>query len=916
MTAAAPTEQRPEFTLTPDQALERAGVDAKAGLAADEVSARVKQYGPNRFAEAPPEPFWQRFVRQYQDLMQIVLLLAGVFSIWPVEQYSTGILLIGLTLLNAAMGMAQEGRAAEAVAALQQMMVVKARVLRGGELVELPAEQLVPGDIVSVEAGDLVTADGRLIVASSLEVDESPLTGESVPVPKDVAALDDPETGLGDRVNMVFMNTSATRGSGTFVVTATGMDTEVGHISDMLQTADTTTTPLTLQLERLTRQLIAIAGAALIASMLLGLLRGEPFDVLFVSAIAFAVAAIPTGLPAVVTTILSMGTRTLAEAGAIVKNLRSVETLGSTSAINSDKTGTLTLNQMTAVEMATVGRRYEISGTGYHTTGRIMHEGGSEGDADLGEFLLPMVLASDAVARGGELVGDPTEGALVVLAEKGGIGTEVTRERYPRLATLPFDAAYKLMATFHEYEDEKGRTTVRAYVKGAPDQLLARGTEVYARGHDPIKVDDRAREGYMAENDRLARKGLRVLATARKDFKPGEFDPDGDLLAQIEGLTLMALVGIVDPPRPTVKDSIATAHKAGIQVRMITGDHVVTAEAIGRELGIPGRAISGAEFRAMPDEQVLAELDDIGIIARVTPEDKVRLVQLLQREKRIVAMTGDGVNDAPALKTADIGVAMGITGTEVSKEAAVMILTDDDFSTIVRAVRLGRSIYDNLQRYIRFQMAGLFGFIATFLGSSIFWIAGGLPFLPAQTIFINFTVQTAEAFGLGFGKETEGLMERKPRPSGVPILGQRMLTWLALVGVYMGVGTLFVIQLGSGELGDWGTLPLNEDVGRSMGLVTFSLFNVAIAIGTKDETRSSLSMAVLADRNFVIGTVIAVLITIASTELGILQRLLGTVSLDFGHWLVCAIVGMSLLIVAEIRKAIWEIPVDEVPKEA
>jgi len=410
MTAASPTDPRPAFTLTPDEALTRADVDARAGLSVGEAATRLDSYGPNKFAEGQKEPGWKVFLRQYHDLMQIVLLVAGIFSIWPVEQYATGILLIGLTALNAGMGMAQEGKAAEAVAALQEMMIIKARVLRGGDLVELPAEQLVPGDIVSIEAGDLIPADGRLIRAASLEVDESPLTGESLPVPKDIAALPDPETTLGDRIDMVFMNTSVTRGSATFVVTATGMETEVGHISDMLQSADTTVTPLTLQLEKLTRQLIAIAGAALIASMLLGLLRGEPFDVLFVAAIAFAVAAIPTGLPAVVTTILSMGSRTLAEAGAIVKNLRSVETLGSTSAINSDKTGTLTLNQMTAVEMATVGRRYEITGTGYGISGKILHEGGDLDGESLEEFLLPMVLASDAVARNGELIGDPTEG--------------------------------------------------------------------------------------------------------------------------------------------------------------------------------------------------------------------------------------------------------------------------------------------------------------------------------------------------------------------------------------------------------------------------------------------------------------------------------------------------------------------------
>ncbi len=908
MTAAAPPDQRPAFTLTPDEALARAGVEAKTGLSAAEVTARREQYGANKFAEGEKEPGWQVFVRQYKDLMQIVLLVAGIVSIWPVEQYTTGLLLIGLTVLNAAMGMAQEGKAAAAVAALQEMMIVKARVLRDGELTEVAAEELVPGDIVSVEAGDLIPADGRLISAASLEVDEAPLTGESLPVPKDVAALSDPETTLGDRIDMVFMNTSATRGSATFVVTATGMETEVGHISELLSNADETTTPLTQQLEKLTRQLIAIAGAALIASMLLGLLRGEPFDVLFVAAIAFAVAAIPTGLPAVVTTILSMGTRTLAEAGAIVKNLRSVETLGSTSAINSDKTGTLTLNQMTAVEMATVGRHYEISGTGYGTSGKIMREGGDLDGESLEEFLLPMVLASDAVARNGELIGDPTEGALVVLAGKGGVGTEVTRERYPRLATLPFDAAYKLMATFHRWTDAKGKEFVRAYVKGAPDQMLARADEVYARDHDPVKVTDDVRERYMAENDRLASKGLRVLATARKDFPAKDFDPDGDLLEQIDGLTLMALVGIVDPPRPTVKDSIATAHRAGIGVRMITGDHVVTAEAIGRELGITGRAISGAEFRAMSDEQVIAQMDDIGIIARVTPEDKVRLVQLLQRQKRVVAMTGDGVNDAPALKQADIGVAMGITGTEVSKEAAVMILTDDDFSTIVRAVRLGRNIYDNLQRYIRFQMAGLFGFIATFLGSSIFWIAGGVPFLPAQTIFINFSVQVSQAFGLGFGEPTPGLMDRKPRPAGVPILGRQMMIWLAIAGLVAGIATLAMIE--------WGTREFDETVGRTMGLVTFGFFNVAFSLATKDETRSSFNREVIGDRTFLIASVISLLITVLMAEMGMLQRLLGTVGLSGDQWILCLIVGFAILPIAEVRKLIWKIPVDEVPREA
>jgi len=883
----------PAYTVPPSEALSELGVVASVGLSTDEAASRLAAYGPNKFAEAAVDPLWRRFLDQYRDLMQLVLLGAGIVSLVLIGNPSTGILLLLLTVFNAVMGLSQEGKAAAAVSALQQMMILTTRVRRDGKLLQLPAEELVPGDIVMVEAGDRIPADGRLIESATLEVDESALTGESLPVAKDATVVLPPETPLGDRIGSVFMNTSVTRGAATFVVTTTGMGTEVGHISEMLDQASDMSTPLTRQLDQLTQRLIAIAGVALVASMALGLLRGESFDVLFVAGVAFAVGAIPTGLPTIVTAILSQGTRTLAAAGAVVKRLRSVETLGSVSAINSDKTGTLTLNQMTAVEMATVGRHYQVTGTGYGTDGQILHEGGA-GDDELEDFLLPMALASDAVARNGELVGDPTEGALVVLAEKGGVGAEVTRERYPRLATLPFDAAYKLMATFHRMTDESGTEVVRAYVKGAPDQLLARAAKVYARGDDPLPVDDTVREAYLAENDRLAARGLRVMATARKDFDPAAFDPDGDLLAQIDGLTLMALVGIVDPPRPEVKDAIATAHRAGIAVRMITGDHAVTAEAIAHELGIPGRAITGAEFRALPDEEALGQLDDIGVIARVTPEDKVHLVDLLHAQGRIVAMTGDGVNDAPALKTADIGVAMGITGTEVSKEAAVMILTDDDFSTIVRAVRLGRNLYDNLTKYIRFQMAGLFGFVATFLGSSLFWIAGGIPFLPAQTIWVNFTVQAAMGLGLGYGEPSPGLMSRAPRPSTAPILSRNMLLYLAVMGTFMGIGTLLVIDLASRE---WG-----EAVGRSMGLATFSFMNIAFALGTRDLRRSVFSEEMLADRTFLLATGIGILFTIGASELGLLVRLLGTVRLTWEQWLLCAVVGFSFLLISELRK--------------
>src|SRR3954467_7320241 len=499
--AAAAGPETAWWALTPEAALEQQGVDHSTGLSQAEVTTRREQFGANKFAEAPKEPTLTRFLRQYTDPMQIVLLIAGGISLFLPGQFATGVLLILLTLLNAFLGLNQEGKASASVAALQKMMVVQAKVRRAGEVRLVPMEDLVPGDIVNIEAGDLVPADGRIVRAATLEIDESALTGESAPVPKGIEAVKD-DAALGDRIDMAFMNTQVTRGAATFVVTSTGMATEVGHISGMLAATTSEETPLTKQLNALTNQILLIAGVALAISIGLGLARDQSFQILFLTAVAFSVSAIPTGLPAVVTTILAAGTSTLAKAGAIVKRLRSVETLGSTSAINSDKTGTLTLNQMTAVQMAVVGRRYAITGEGYSTAGQITRVAGDE-QVSLDRYLLPMALCSDAVARDGALVGDPTEGALVVLAAKGGVDPTLTRERYPRLAEVPFDAAYKLMATFHKMTNSSGKEVVRAYVKGAPDQLLVRATKGDDGNGGEVAVTDAIRARYMEENDRL-----------------------------------------------------------------------------------------------------------------------------------------------------------------------------------------------------------------------------------------------------------------------------------------------------------------------------------------------------------------------------------------------------------------------------
>jgi len=587
----------------------------------------------------------------------------------------------------------------------------------------------------------------------------------------------------------------------------------------------------------------------------------------------------------------------LAKAGAIMKRMQSTETLGSTSAINSDKTGTLTLNQMTAVAMAVVGRRYAIEGRGYATEGQITRVAG-QAEIPLDQFLMPMVLASDAVLTDGELIGDPTEGALVALAAKGGVDAASTRQAYPRIAELPFDAAYKLMATFHRMTDESGTPVVRCFVKGAPDQLLARAATVFDADADAgaVPADGDFKQRYLAENQRLGEQGLRVLATARKDFDPAAFDPGGDLLPLVDGLEMLALVGIVDPPRPTAKASIATAKAAGIRVRMITGDHAVTASAIAGQLGIDGKVITGAEFGSMSDAEALGAIDEVGVIARVTPEDKVRLVDMLKKRGQIVAMTGDGVNDAPALKRADIGIAMGITGTEVTKEAAVMILTDDNFSTIVKAVELGRGLYDNLVKYIRFQMGCLFGFIISFLGASIFNIAGGVPFLPLQTLWINFTTLLFQAIGLGYGQPATGLMDRKPRQPDQPILPRALMMWLIIVGLIMGVGTLGVIS--------WAEQAHTRPIAHAMGVVTFSLYALFFSIATKDERRTVFSLDTFSDKTFNICTGVSVLTLILSTVLGPFQDFLEMTALDVQQWLICTAVALSIIVASEIRKAI------------
>jgi P-type Ca2+ transporter type 2C len=879
--------------LSADQACAQLGVDGRSGLDPAEVERRREQYGANKLAEAEKEPGWHAFLRQYRDLMQLVLVGAAIVSIVALQEFSTGIVILGLTVVNAVLGLNQEGKAAESVAALQKMLVIKAHVRRGGEASDVPAEELVPGDIISFEAGDKIPADGRLLVAATLEIEEAALTGESTPVSKSVNPVEGDDVPLGDRVDMAYMNSTVTRGRGEMVVTATGMATEVGQISGMLGQVQEEKTPLTRQLDQLTVLITIMAGVALALVILIGLLRGDDFDELFLVGISLAVAAIPTGLPAVVTTMLSLGTQALAAKGAIIKRLRSVETLGSTSAICSDKTGTLTLNQMTVRQLVIAGRRYSIDGEGYSTTGKILRTAG-ETDTPLEPFLLPMALANDASVHDGEIVGDPTEAALVVLAAKGGIDVGETRRAYPRVGEVPFDSDYKFMATFHEMEGDDGRKVVRCFVKGAPDVVLDRSATIRDVDGSALPAEQ-GRDRVLAENDRLAGEGLRVLAVASRDIDPAQFDPAGTLLDQVQGLTMLALAAIVDPPRKEARDAIARCKEAGIRARMITGDHATTAAAIGGQLGIEGRALTGTEFAALSDAELDDQVEEIGVVARVAPEDKVRLVGMLKQQGNVVAMTGDGVNDAPALKRADIGVAMGITGTEVTKEAGDMILTDDNFATIVSAVESGRGIYDNLMKYVRVQIVMLGGFILTFLGAAIFDIAGGTPLTPLQILYVNFAVDVLLAIGLGFDAPAPGLMRRRPRDASAPIIDRPLGIRLGIASVVMATLTLIVVA--------WGEARYDSlAVATTMGLTTLSLMHIVAALEAREPTESIFTRYTIANRRFVQLIGAATALTFLVTALAPLNRIFDTVPLTSAQWGICLLGPLAFLVAAELGK--------------
>ena len=754
-------------------------------------------------------------------------------------------------------------------------------------------EEVVLGDVVLLSAGDNVAADGRIIQASSLSIDESALTGESTPSSKVSDALADVEVGAGDQTNMAFMNTPVTHGSGTMVVTARGADAQVGKIAGLLAASSKEDTPLTKQLNTLTVWIGMAALATMIVMFVLGLSRGESADTLFIAAIALAIAAIPTALPTVLQVILSGGAKELAGENAIVKDLTSVETLGSTSAINSDKTGTLTMNQMTAVELVDPVDRYSISGIGYSLEGKVHHAAGVSAAID--DAIVPYIIASDAKLVNGKVVGDPTEGALLVLAHKAGLDIEASREALPRLATLPFDPNYKLMATFNAATDASGKHVVRCFVKGAAPAVIGRAASARAAGAS-VPWDDTLKRKADGAVLRMEGAGQRVMAAAFRDLDPATFDADGDLLSYVTDLEMASIVAMVDPPRDASMAAVHDAQRAGIRVRMVTGDDVITGAAIAAQLGIPGEAMLGSEFAALSDEERLARIDNIGVVGRVAPEHKVLLVETLKKKGDVVAMAGDGVNDAPAIKAADIGIAMG-SGTQVARNASRMILSDDNYATIMRAVTGGRKVYDNLNKFIRFVILELVAYIVTFLGASILNIAAGQPFSPVQILFINFFVNAPLGVTLGMDKAAPGLMDHKPRSRDASIMTSGLLITAGLVGLFMATCTLGLISYGKSHYGSLA-------VGTSMGVTTFSLLLIASAFQARSVTATALTPESFDNRNLNWTALVELVLAVCITQMDVMRTLLGTVKLSLAQWSLALAPAVALFFLWELGKLI------------
>jgi Ca2+-transporting ATPase len=896
-TLQQPAENLAWYALSAEAAAGQLGVDPDRGLDNGEVERRLAEYGPNELPAEPPPSMWTVARGQLANPMNIMLLIVVVAS-FAIVQIATAVVVLGLVVFNVVMGTSQELKARASVKALAQLQVPHARVRRSGQVEQIESTKLVPGDIVLLEAGDVVPADGRIESSATLEVQEAALTGESAPIAKDAGTLPGGEVALGDRTNLVFQNTQVTRGTTAIVVTATGSATEMGKIADMVTATKRTRSPLQRELDGMTKIFGLIAFLAVVIIAIFGLVRGQDTTTLVLLCISTAIASIPTGLPTFVQAMLSSGARRLAESKAVVKSLSDVETLGGTTVINSDKTGTLTMNAMTSTTMLAGGDWFKIEGPGYQKSGAILGAGGTE-PPDFHRLALGLVLCTDAtVGDDGSVIGDPTEAAFVVLAAKMGVDAEQTRESLPRRAEVPFDSAYKFMATFHDVPDRPVGGIIRqphfTSVKGAPDVVLQHCG--YALWHGEVVPVATVRDEILAANRQLSERGLRVLAFAVKDLDDTAMSAAlADPMAAVTDLVMVALVGIMDPLRTEAKDAVRIALGAGVDVRMITGDHTVTARAIADELGLGPGVITGTELQHLSDDEVLERLPELHVFGRVAPEDKLRLAKLMQESGQVVAMTGDAVNDAAALKQADVGVAMG-SGSEVSKQAAKMVLTDDNFATLVRAVELGRDIYRRISTYIRLQLTILSSVLQLMVYATILNINGGVALFPLQLLFCKFFVVITVVIGFIVDVPDPGVMQRPPRKPGTKIVTRPQVIRWFVTGFVLAVTALSVLEWGPGQPS---TTHASVSMTMAFAIVSFSAVNIGLVM--RRERQAPWAAPVFPFLGWVI---LGWIITWAAVGLGMFQRLLDTTSLSGREWVIVLALSLLAPAVVAIDKAI------------
>lgn len=916
------------YRLPASEVVTTLGSDAQRGLTEEEIQRRLQEIGYNELKAEPPVPAWQRFLAQFQDTLVILLLIATGVSVvlWFYERESAlpyeGIAIFSIVLLNAILGYVQESRAEQAVAALRAMSAAEAQVIRGGQRKRVPARDLVPGDIILIEEGDTLPADGRLLQSTALQTAEASLTGESLPVSKDVNAIDE-EAGVGDRHNMVFSGTAATYGRGTAIITSTAMNTELGKIAGLLQNAPNETTPLQKELDRTGRLLggIVLAIAAIVVVTIIvveGIRDLEGIVDILIFGVALAVAAVPEGLPAIVTAVLALGVQRMATRKAIVRKLPAVETLGSANVIASDKTGTLTKNEMTVRTIVTASGRVAVTGTGYTPEGEIQPDTAAEEEAlqrELTRILRAADLANNAALQEKDgrwtVIGDPTEGALLVAAKKAGLEQTDLEQRFERVGEVPFSSERKIMSTVHH--DAQNQERLIVFSKGAPDILLERCSQELI-GNETRPLTEERRTEWGTINEGLANEALRTLGIAFRSLPHDALAEDqshapDDSVEQ--DFVFLGLVGMIDPPREEVKAAVATAHHAGIRTIMITGDHPKTAAAIAMELGISdtAQAVTGAELVKMDTATLDKTVASSNVYARVNPEHKLQIVDSLQRQGAVVAMTGDGVNDAPALKRANIGVAMGITGTDVSKEAADMVLLDDNFATIVAAVEEGRSVFSNIQKFLRYLLSSNLGevftmFFGVLLAPVIGLIGAGegtviLPLLATQILWINLVTDGPPALALGVEPPSPRVMSRPPRQQGTGVITRQMWIGIVFVGLVMAVGTLFVLDasLPGGLIPGTGTL----DYARTMAFTTLMLFQLFNVFNARSDETSAFTN--LFSNPLLWGAVgLSLFLHILVIYLPPLQAAFATVPLSLMDWGLCIFPASMVVVAREIMK--------------